>query len=170
MTETYLNGVYIGDVEDPSVFVDQFKSERRKGGISNNINIKFNEKSNSLHIETTKGRARRPLIVVKDGIPLLTEKLVRQLDKGELAWSDLVQQGVIEFLDASEEENAFIAFTEKDLKTEHTHMEISPSVMFGICASLVPYANHSPPTRINMGAKNQKQALGFYAANFKFAD
>jgi len=38
--------------------------------------------------------------------------------------------------------------------------------IFGLMTSLVPFANHTPPARINMGSKNQKQALGFYAANF----
>ena len=38
--------------------------------------------------------------------------------------------------------------------------------MFGVCTSLVPFSQHSPTPRVNMGSKNQKQALGFYASNF----
>ena len=95
MSEIYVNGVYEGDVDDPVMFVEQFKSERRNGGISSNINIRYDNKVNTINIEATKGRARRPLIVVKDGIPLVTEKLSRELEKGEITWSDLVQQGVI---------------------------------------------------------------------------
>ncbi len=166
MAEIYLNGVFVGYVENNDEFVKQFKAERRRGTIDSNANIRYDELNDEIKIEGTGGRARRPLIVVKDGIPLLTEQHVKQMQKGEIKWKDLVTQGVIEYLDASEEENAFVAFNEKDVTQEHTHMEISPLVMFGLCASLVPYANHSPPARINMGAKNQKQALGFYAANF----
>lgn len=166
MAELYLNNKYVGDVDDPLIFVEQFKSERRRGAITENSNVYFNENANSIEVECCKGRARRPLIIVKDGIPLLTEKHLKQTEKNEITWNDLVQQGIIEFLDAAEEENAYVAFSEKDLTPEHTHMEITPMNMFGIATSLVPYANHSPPARINMGGKNQKQALGFYASNY----
>ncbi|MBN2367547.1 DNA-directed RNA polymerase subunit B [Candidatus Woesearchaeota archaeon] len=166
MSEVYLNGKFVGEVDEPLVFVEQFKSERRKGNLSENANIFYNDRSNDIMVESGKGRARRPLIVVKDGIPLLTEKHISQLEKGEISWSDIIQQGVIEFLDAAEEENALIAFTEKELRSEHTHIEISPLTMFGLATSLIPYANHSPAARMNIGGKNQKQALGFYVSNF----
>lgn len=166
MTEVYLNDKFVGEIDDPISFIDQFKIERRKGTISSSANIYYNEDTNEIHISSTKGRARRPLIVAKDGVPLLTEKHLQQLEKKEITWNDLVQQGIIEFLDAAEEENTLIAFNEKDLTPEHTHQEISPMCMLGLTASLVPYANHSPAARINMGSKNQKQALGFYASNF----
>ncbi|MBW2965958.1 DNA-directed RNA polymerase subunit B [Candidatus Woesearchaeota archaeon] len=166
MTEVYINSKFVGETEDSALFCEQFKSERRKGSIPNNANIFYNDKSDVLEIENRKGRARRPLIVVKDGIPLLTENHIKQLEKGEISWNDLVQQGVIEFLDSAEEENALVAFNENELRVENTHLEITPMSMLGLATSLVPYANHSPPARINMGSKNQKQALGFYASNF----
>ncbi len=164
--EIYLNGKYIGEAEDPINFIENFKSERRKGSISFNCNVGYDEKANTVLLNSNEGRAVRPLIVVKDGIPMLTENHLKQLEKGDLNWNDLVKQGIIEFLDATEEENSFVAFTEKELRTEHTHLEISPMDMLGLCASLVPFANHSPTPRVNMGSKNQKQALGFYAANY----
>ena len=37
MAEVYLNGKYVGDVEDPKDFSEQVVSERRKGNISKNI-------------------------------------------------------------------------------------------------------------------------------------
>jgi DNA-directed RNA polymerase subunit B len=166
MAEVYLNNKFVGETEDPFLFTEQFKSERRKEAITSNANIYYNDKSDTIEIESNKGRARRPLIIVKDGIPLLTEKHIKQLEKGEISWSDLIQQGVIEFLDAAEEENSLVAFSENELRPEHTHLEITPMDMLGLATSLVPYANHTPPARINMGSKNQKQALGFYAANF----
>ena len=166
MTDIYLNDKYLGEIEEANPFIEQFKTERRKGNIPNTANASYDEASNMINIESRKGRARRPVIIVKDGIPLLTENHLKQLEKNEITWADLVNQGIIEFLDAAEEENSLIAFSEKDLTTEHTHMEITPMDMMGLATSLVPFANHSPTTRINMGSKNQKQALGFYAANF----
>jgi DNA-directed RNA polymerase subunit B' len=166
MSEVYLNNKFVGWIEDPKSFVDSIRSERRKGSITNNVNVKYNETSNQVCIECLRGRARRPLIVVKEGRPLLTEKHVKQLEKSEISWGDLIKQGVIEYLDADEEENALIAFFEKDLTNEHTHLEITPLAMLGLCTSLVPYANFNQSTRLNAGSKNQKQALGFYAANY----
>jgi DNA-directed RNA polymerase subunit B' len=166
MTEVYLNSKFAGDVDDPILFIQQFKSERRKGAISHNVNLRYDDRANEIKIEAGKGRARRPLIIVKDGVPLLTEKHLDSLQKGEMTWNDLIQRGIIEYLDAGEEEDCLIALTDKEITPEHTHLEISPTDMFGLIASLVPFANHSPPARINMGSKNQKQALGFYAASF----
>jgi len=60
---------------------------------------------------------------------LLTENHIKQLQKGEIKWKDLVEQGVIEMIDAAEEENTFIAFTEDELSMDHTHMEITPLAM-----------------------------------------
>ncbi len=166
MAEVYLNSKFVGTVEDADSFVDNFITDRRKAKISSNVNIHFDRENEQINIESTRGRLRRPLIVVKDGKSMFTEKHLLQLQKDEITWNDLFNQGVIEYLDASEEENALVAFSEDELTLEHTHIEISSLAMFSLCTSLVPFGNHSPPARINMGSKNQKQALGFYAANY----
>ncbi len=166
MTEVYLNSRFAGTVDNAEEFVDKVREERRAGNITDNLNIFNNQASDTVEIECLKGRARRPLIVVTDGQPLLTEKHIKQLEKNEISWSDLIKRGIIEYLDAAEEENALIAFYEKDLAPDYTHLEITPLDMLGYCTSLVPYANYNQSTRLNAGSKNQKQALGFYSANF----
>ncbi|HLC46779.1 MAG TPA: DNA-directed RNA polymerase subunit B [Candidatus Nanoarchaeia archaeon] len=166
MAEVYLNSKFIGTVDNPHDFVNNLVISRRKGDINSQINVRYDEKTDNVIIESSRGRLRRPLIVVKDGKPLITERHVQQLEKKEIAFSDLVKQGVIEYLDAMEEENSLVAFYETELTPEHTHLEIAPVAMLGICASLVPYSNHSPGARISMGSKNQKQSLGIYATNF----
>ncbi len=166
MTEVFLNNKFIGMVERPTDFVKQFITERRKNLISRNANITYDTLADEVHIDSTKGRARRPIIVVKDGKSLVTESILRQLEKKELSWTDLVDQGIIEYIDSLEEENCYCAMMDEDITPEHTHVEINPIVMLGLCGSLVPYANHSPGARVSIGTKNQKQALGFYAANF----
>ena len=166
MTEVYLNSRLLGIVDNADSFVQSVKDERRKAAITNNLNIFFDEKADNIHIETSRGRARRPLIVVKDSQPLLTEKHIKQLEKNEISWNDLIKEGVIEYLDAAEEENTYVAFFEKELTPEHTHLEITPLAMLGLATSLVPYSNFNQSTRLNAGSKNQKQALGFYVSNF----
>ncbi len=166
MTEVYLNGKYVGDVEDPLEFTDTVITERRKNKIPSNVNVFYDKEFDLVKIEGFKGRLRRPLIIVKDGKPFLTEKHLSQLEKNEINWEDLVNQGVIEYLDAGEEETALVAFKEEDLTQEHTHLEITPLDIIGVAASLVPWGNFNQSTRLNAGSKNQKQALGFYASNF----
>ena len=166
MSEVILNGKFIGNVENPQKLVDSFQEERRKGKIHYSINIYQDKVLNQVMIESSKGRAIRPLIVVKDGKSLLTDKHLEQIQKNELTFSDLVNQGVIEYLDAMEEEAALVSFNEKGITLNHTHMEILPLAIVGLCTSLVPFGNFNQSTRLNAGSKNQKQALGLYTANY----
>ncbi len=166
MTEVFLNGNFVGNVENTDEFLTRVRTDRRSGVIPTNLNINHADDLDQVHIEILKGRTRRPLIVVKDGIPALTDKHIKQLEKGELSWSDLVEQGVIEYLDAAEEENALVAFHEKDLSPEHTHLEISPLVMLGYVTTLVPFGEYIQAARLSIGSKNQKHSIGLYTANF----
>jgi DNA-directed RNA polymerase subunit B' len=166
MDEVYLNGKFVGSVENARDFVDTLLSERRKNKLSHMLNVFYDEVAGRVMVDCSKGRLRRPLVVVKEGKPLFTEKHISQLEKNELSWEDLVNQGVVEYLDASEEENAFVAFRFDDVTSEHTHVEVAPLDIVGLCTSLVPFGNYNQSTRLNAGSKNQKQALGFYAANF----
>ena len=78
----------------------------------------------------------------------------------------MIEKGIIEYLDAAEEENALVALYEQELTPEHTHLEIDTIDLFGVVTSLVPYGNHDQSSRLNRGSKTQKQALGIYAANY----
>ena len=96
MTEVLLNGKYAGHVDNPQAFVQQIRSQRRTGALDSNLNITYHSAYHQISIETDKGRLRRPLIVVQNGQSLLTEKHVKQLQKKELTWNDLISQGIIE--------------------------------------------------------------------------
>ncbi len=166
MTDVFMNSKFIGTVPNGAEFKQQIVQERRLGKLSEHLNVAYNEARDELFLETAPGRTLRPLIVVKEGKPALTERHVEQLEKGELSWSDLVQQGVIEYLDAAEEENALVALEPSDLTPEHTHLEVSSLDIVGITTGLVPFAHHNQGARLMQGSKNQKQAIGFYAANY----
>jgi DNA-directed RNA polymerase subunit B' len=166
MADVYLNSKFIGTIEDANTFVDEIRDQRRKRSVSEEVNVYNDTEANEIYIFSDAGRARRPLIIVKEGKSLLTEKHLQQLQEGEITWFDLVQQGVIEYLDAGEEENALVGYTEEELTPEHSHLEVTQGSISGIATSLVPFGNYMPSQRLIIGSKNQKQALGFYAANY----
>jgi DNA-directed RNA polymerase beta subunit len=52
------------------------------------------------------------------------------------------------------------------LTKDHTHLEISPVAILGLCTSLIPYSNYGSSSRLIRGSKIQKQSLGLYASNY----
>ena len=166
MTDVFIDQKFLGTVKSAPEFIERFVMERRMGKIPIETNIGYDQALDLVFIEMSLGRVRRPLLIVKDGKVLINERHVQQLQKKELSWNDLVKQGIIEYLDAAEEELALVAFTSADLTSNHTHMEIAPMSIVGICAGLVPFGHHNHGVRNAQGAKNQKQAVGLYAANY----
>jgi len=169
MTEAriYLDGALKGTHGNPKQFVHQFRTKRRHGELPHLINIAYHEDTNEININTDSGRARRPLIIVERGTPLISEEHILKLKQGELSFDDLIKNGLIEYIDAEEEENIYVAVTPEDLTTEHTHLEIDPSLILGIATGLVPYPEHNASPRNTMGAGMVKQSLGASCANWK---
>ena len=164
--DVFLNGRFIGHVENIQEFIGDLKRKRRVGELPLELSIKYDKALENVLLSTEIGRVMRPVIIVENGNPKLSEEQKNLLRDGALKWDDLVQNGIIEYLDAAEEENALVALVEKDLTGKHTHLEIDKIDLLGVVTSLVPYANYDQSSRLNRGSKTQKQALGLYAANF----
>jgi|TARA_Y100000310_G_C20686283_1_gene819247 DNA-directed RNA polymerase subunit B len=166
MVDVYLNEKFVGTVENAKDFVSDIKFKRRDGKVSSELNVRHNEEFDEVYVDTTKGRLRRPLIIVENGKSKLGDDLIEKIKKNEIKWVDLVEAGIIEYLDAGEEENSLIALDEEELSKEHSHLEISPVTILGLVTSLVPFSNFGSSSRLIRGSKIQKQALGMYATNF----
>ena len=165
-SDVFFNGVFIGSVANPEEFVTGIREKRRKGELSEQMSVRDYSEFQTVILSTEPGRVLRPLIIVRNGIPRMTDQHLVQIELGELKWEDLIAQGIIEYLDAAEEENALVALRKEDLATDNTHLEIDSMDLFGVVTSLVPYGNHNQSSRLNRGSKTQKQALGIYAANY----
>ncbi|MEM5790548.1 MAG: DNA-directed RNA polymerase subunit B [Candidatus Aenigmatarchaeota archaeon] len=166
MTDIFLDGKFIGTTENPEEFVNEIREKRRRGIISYQVNIAYHPHLDEIKILSDSGRIRRPLIVVKNRKSMLTKDLLEKLKKGEIKWDDLVKNGIIEYLDAEEEENALIALKEDELTEEHTHLELDPSVILGFSASFIPYPEFDRGDRVNYGAKMIGQSIGLFISNY----
>ena len=149
-TPVYLNGRLIARVDDGQKLVQQLRELRRTNRLNYQVNVYYDPLLNEVQIFSDKGRVRRPLIVVENGKSRLTPMIKERLMKGELTWQHLVKMGVIEYLDAQEEENAYIAMSEDEITDKHTHVEVDPAGMFGAVASILPYPEHNSAPRITM--------------------
>ena len=162
----FLNGRFVGFHDHGDKLADELREKRRKGETDSQLNVSFQNKTNEVFINTDEGRARRPLIVVKNGKSTLTTGMLDQVTRNELKWQDLVNKGVIEYLDAEEEENTYVAMYEDELRPEHTHLEIDSSLILGYASSQVPFPEYNMAPRVLMAAQHTKQSLGLYASNF----
>ena len=165
-TDLFLNGKSIGKVSSAQEFTNELREKRRKGELPLETSIYFDADKDAVFISTGVGRLLRPLIVVKNGKSMLKQEHLKEITEGSLNWKDLIRLGIVEFLDAAEEDNALVAFYEDELTPLHTHLEIDPAAQFGLITSLVPYSNFCQSARLNRGSKTQKQSLGLYTANF----
>jgi DNA-directed RNA polymerase II subunit RPB2 len=128
---------------------------------------------------TDAGRVCRPLFIVENQQLALQKKHIKWLNQGyddngeEFKWEQLIKNGIIELLDAEEEETVMISMTPEDLENSRlqssgvdphandgefdpaarlksginahtwTHCEIHPSMILGICASIIPFPDHN---------------------------
>jgi len=207
----YVNGDLAGLTSKSRELVDEIRGRRRSGMLSSEVNIRFDEEMNEIVINCDEGRLRRPLITVKNGRTAMTRKHIEEMDAGKLHWSDLIREGIVEWIDAEEEEDSYTALFAFDppqkcghcgvslsridvewinpgeegmiklrckkcdglievpsnLKAEHTHLEMDPMIILGVCSGTIPYPEHNSSPRVTMGSGMAKQSLGLSASNYR---
>lgn len=165
-TDVFLNGKFVGTINSPDDFFKAIREKRRKQELPSELGLKLNTIRDNIFISTEIGRVLRPLIIVDNGVPRLSAEHLEMIKQGSLNWHDLISKGIIEYIDAAEEDGALVALYLNELTPEHDYLEIDPIACLGIITSIVPYANHDQAPRLLRGSKTQTQALGIYAANF----
>jgi len=165
--KVYVNGSLVGTHPDPHQLAAQIRQARRRGDVSEMVNVSVKNRTREVIVNADAGRARRPLLVIEDGEPLVSDAEVEAVKEGELEFEDLVDAGYVEFIDAEEEEDIYVAVDETELTEDHTHLEVDPQLMFGIGAGMIPYPEHNASPRITMGSGMIKQSLGLPSANYR---
>ena len=164
-TRVFVDGRFIGYYNGGEQLVDSLRQLRRSSKIHAHVGVSFHKSEKSgatkrIYINCNAGRVLRPLIIIQDGKSLLTSDLLDRVSKKLLSWSDLLRMGVIELIDANEEENCYVSLDEKNTK-KHTHLEIFPPAILGAGASIIPYPEHNQSPRNTYESAMAKQSLGF---------
>ncbi len=162
----YMNGRLIGEHTKPDLLVEKLRELRRSGKIPFTISLSYREENREVQIYTDRGRVLRPLLIAEKGKLKLKDRDVERLKSGKIKFIDLINEGAIEYLDAEEEENTYVATNEAELNKDHTHMEVSPELILGVAAGFAPYPEHNSAPRVTMAAAMAKQSLGLYSSSY----
>lgn len=191
-TKVFLNGVWVGVHDDPAHLFQAVLKLRREKVMSYEVSLVRDIRDREFKIFTDAGRVCRPLFVIKnetghpnDGGLVLKKRHIRRIEESKdippadrteenyYGWQNLVDKGIVEYVDAEEEETIMVVMTPEDLEqsrqiragydiqepeydpnrrvktpmnpTLHhwTHCEIHPSMILGICASIIPFPDHN---------------------------
>ncbi len=164
-TRVFVDGRLIGYYKEGGELAQSLRELRRTSKIHPHVGISFHKSdiegsTRRLYVNCNAGRVLRPLIIIKDNKSLLTSELLDKISKKLLSWTDLLRMGILEVIDANEEENCYVALDEKDTK-KHTHLEVFTPSILGAGASIIPYPEHNQSPRNTYESAMAKQSLGF---------
>ncbi len=141
----YVNGDLVGVTDEPSAIVNTIREKRRKGLVSHEVNIRYDEKMDEVIINSDAGRIRRALIVLKDGKPNMSQQDADDLRNHKIGIKELMNKGIIEWVDAEEEEDTYIAIYPYEVPQKCPHCDA--------------HLSREDVTWVNMGTRDEHAIL-----------
>ena len=165
-TRVFVDGKLIGFHNDGANLAANLRDQRRRSRIHSHVGIAFQspdvtDATRRMYVNCNAGRVLRPLIIVRDKKAMVPPETLKKLTTKTISWLDLLKQGMIELIDANEEENCYIAIDDSDIGPHHTHLEIFSPAILGAGASIIPYPEHNQSPRNTYESAMAKQSLGF---------
>jgi DNA-directed RNA polymerase II subunit RPB2 len=221
MTKLFINGNWIGVIENPIEIVNTLKLFRRNGVIPTYTSISFSYESNVIYLYTDSGRLTRPIFyrniqkenktgnLIYTSISYNNGKIKELIEAREYTWQQAIsgfesksdenfavrnnilydtnilypghsslsnlldmfenKKGIIDYMDTSEAESALIATTLDQIKENKyfTHVEIDPSLMFGVMGNSITYPEDNQLPRNVFSCGQSRQAVSVYHSNYQ---
>ncbi|KAI5070456.1 hypothetical protein GOP47_0014799 [Adiantum capillus-veneris] len=171
MSKVLLNGRWVAVHENARGLARSMRLMRRTMNLHHQVEIAEDASQKEVRICCDSGRILRPLLILAEKSPPQFRLELKRKLGSSVNWNaeKLLEAGIIEYVGPEEEAGCMVAVDLEDVKNNgslknFTHCEIHPALMFGVSASLIPFANHNHTLRVlHQAQKHCRQAIGFYS-------
>ena len=161
-----VNGVIVCRILVVAEAMETLREHRRSGGLAYDISISYNAHTQTVAVYCDGGRMCSPVFLTSRIGDVCTA--LRSYQHDEL-WDGLVYDGIVEYLDKTEEENCIVAPNVAALGFNgngYTHCEIDNTAIFGPTTACIPFSEFNQAPRNIYQASMHKQAIGVPVLNY----